>query len=539
MIRRAFYDLIGLPPTAAEIKAFESDPAPDAFGRLVERLLASPHYGERWGRHWLDVARYADTKDGVLMFGDDRVRPYAYTYRDYVIRAFNGDLGFDRFVHDQLAADAVAPKDQPWRFGAMGFLTLGRMFDNNIHDQLDDRIDTVCRGLLGLTVACAAATITSTTRFPRQTIIPSTESSLRAKRRSSFPSLNRVTLPTISRNRRRRSAARSAHSSTASMHFSQRPPGSGHPIISFERPPRAPDPLETAIFFFSLAPEDLRPQIVARWRHYVKERGRPEDPVFGPWHDLMALPDRDFAADASVVLARWRLRQPGTQAGQLNPLVAVVLNHATLRNKADVARAYGELFKNVDAEARASSASSASVVQSQPARFVRSWGVAIARLIFPRARRGPISRAEKDAFGGKLTELDRMTAKAQNAAPRAMILCDAEEPCEPRVFLRGNPAQPGAAVPRQFLRILAGPNRRPFAHGSGRLDLALAITSPDNPLTARVIANRVWMHHFGEPLVSTPSDFGGAVRRPATRSCSITWRRSSSMKAGRSRRCTG
>ena len=129
---------------------------PDAFARVVDRLLASPGYGERWGRHWLDVARYADTKDGVLMFGDDRVRPYAYTYRDYVIRAFNLDLGFDQFIHEQLAADAVAPKDQPWRLAAMGFLTLGTgLRQQPSSDQIDDRIDTVTRGLLGLTVACA------------------------------------------------------------------------------------------------------------------------------------------------------------------------------------------------------------------------------------------------------------------------------------------------------------------------------------------------------------------------------------------------
>ena len=155
LLRRVSFDLIGLPPTAEEVEAFENDRSPDAFARVVDRLLASPHYGERWGRHWLDVARYADTKDGVLMFGDDRVRPFAYTYRDYVIRAFNEDLGFDRFVQDQLAADVVAPKDQPWRLAAMGFLTLGKVFDNNIHDQIDDRIDTVTRGFLGLTVACA------------------------------------------------------------------------------------------------------------------------------------------------------------------------------------------------------------------------------------------------------------------------------------------------------------------------------------------------------------------------------------------------
>src|SRR5213595_1417840 len=119
-----YFDLIGLPPTFEEIEAFRRDHAPDAFSRVVDQLLSSPRYGERWGRHWLDVARYADTKDGVLMYGDDRVRPYAYTYRDYVIRAFNEDTPFDRFVTEQIAADAIEPKVEPWRLGAMGFLTL-------------------------------------------------------------------------------------------------------------------------------------------------------------------------------------------------------------------------------------------------------------------------------------------------------------------------------------------------------------------------------------------------------------------------------
>jgi hypothetical protein len=119
-----------------------------------------------------------------------------------------------------------------------------------------------------------------------------------------------------------------------------------------------------------------------------------------------------------------------------------------------------------------------------------------------------LSRAEKDAFLGKLVELDRMTVKAANPLPRAMVLCDSEELCEPRIFVRGNPSQPGEQVPRQFLRVLTGPARRPFTHGSGRLDLARSITAEDNPLCGRVIVNRVWMHHFGEPMVSTPSDFG-------------------------------
>src|SRR5205807_7224849 len=126
LLRRAYYNLIGLPPTAEEVDAFLRDASPDAFANVVDRLLASPYYGERWGRHWLDVARYADTKDGVLMFGDDRIRPYAYTYRDYVIKALNADTPFDRFVAEQLAADQLDDA-VPWRLAAMGFLTLGRM----------------------------------------------------------------------------------------------------------------------------------------------------------------------------------------------------------------------------------------------------------------------------------------------------------------------------------------------------------------------------------------------------------------------------
>jgi hypothetical protein len=119
-----------------------------------------------------------------------------------------------------------------------------------------------------------------------------------------------------------------------------------------------------------------------------------------------------------------------------------------------------------------------------------------------------MSRSETDSFGGKLNGLDRMAVKSPVAPPRAMILADEPIPYEPRIFLRGNPVTLGPKVPRQFLEILASGPRQPFATGGGRLDLARAIADPANPLTSRVLVNRVWMHHFGEPLVATPSDFG-------------------------------
>jgi hypothetical protein len=148
LLRRLYYDLTGLPPSADEFAAFESADG-TAYEAAVDRLLDSPHFGERWGRYWLDVARYADTKGYV--FQEDRNYPHAYTYRDWVIRAFNEDLPYDRFVIAQLAADRI---DDPSVKPATGFLTLGRRFINNQHDIIDDRIDVITRGLMGLTVSC-------------------------------------------------------------------------------------------------------------------------------------------------------------------------------------------------------------------------------------------------------------------------------------------------------------------------------------------------------------------------------------------------
>ncbi|MCA9069898.1 MAG: DUF1549 domain-containing protein, partial [Planctomycetaceae bacterium] len=151
-IRRATFDLIGLPPTWAEVQDFVNDKSSEAFEKVIDRLLASPRYGERWGRHWLDIARYADTHGGSAI-GFTRF-PFSYTYRDYVIDAFNRDLPYDEFITQQLAADQLElPKNDPALAG-LGFLTVGMQY-RNPHDTIDDQIDVVTRGFLGLTVACA------------------------------------------------------------------------------------------------------------------------------------------------------------------------------------------------------------------------------------------------------------------------------------------------------------------------------------------------------------------------------------------------
>jgi hypothetical protein len=511
LIRRAYFDLIGLPPTFAEIEAFERDPAPDAFARAIDRLLASPHYGERWGRHWLDVARYADTKDGVLMFGDDRVRPYAYTYRDYVVRAFNEDVPFDRFVHEQLAADLIEPKVEPWRLAALGFLTVGRLFDNNIHDVLDDRIDVVSRGLLGLTVSCARChdhkydPIPTADYYSLYGVFAACEAPLE------LPLLEQPVKPPAVEAQlaaKRKEAQKFLDSQYALLQEAARQRVKDYLIHVATT---SPDPLETAIFFLSLRPEDLRPQMVARWRRLLAQQAQPDHPVFGPWHDLMQLSKADFASQAEAVVEQWRDRPRGTGSKQLNSRVWDALKHAHCTSRADVARIYGELLQAVYEESKKASTPRS----AEDAQLLALVVGADSPFYFPKGRtREYMSRGEKDQYGGILQELDRVAVKAADAAPRAMVLNDSDEIAEPRIFVRGNPAQPGARVPRQFLAV-AGPRRQPVTHGSGRLDLARAITAADNPLTSRVIVNRVWMHHFGEPLVETPSDFGLRCKPPA------------------------
>jgi hypothetical protein len=153
LVRRLYYDLLGLPPTAQQIADAVNNPSPDWYSALVDALLQSPHFGERMARRWMDVARYADNKGYV--FVEDREYPHAYRYRDWLIRSFNQDLPYDQFVRYQLIGDRLDPQNANGHLDAMGMLTLGRRFLQNPHDIADDRIDVITRGLLGVTAACA------------------------------------------------------------------------------------------------------------------------------------------------------------------------------------------------------------------------------------------------------------------------------------------------------------------------------------------------------------------------------------------------
>jgi len=509
LIRRASFDLVGLPPTADQIEAFESDSAPDAWAKVIDRLLASPQYGERWGRHWLDVARYADTKGYV--FNEERRYPYSYTYRDYVIKSFNDDLPYNQFIIEQIAADRLpkAETDRDGSLAAMGFLTVGRRFLNNQQDIIDDRIDVVTRGLLGLTVSCARCHDHKFDPIPIEDYY-----SLYGVFASSVepgdlpvlpegPSKSPETLD-FERETAKRTAKRDDYLAQKRREFQddliQRADVYLVAAITLDLNARHPK-LDDRARADSLPTGRLR-LAISRWKARLTQReGRSSDPVFGLWPDLSALSDANFKQGVTDLIAK--------KGDSWNPIVLEAFKNDPPASRLEAAQKYGELLKEARERAKSSGKgadTSESRAWTELAEVLSAPG-GIADLASEDIGRA-LDRSERNRFRQLNNEISALAASHAGAPPRAMVLNDLPQPVNPHVFLRGNPGRPGAQVPRQFLQVLAGPTRKPFSNGSGRLDLAQAIIDPKNPLTARVLVNRVWMLHFGTGLVATASDFG-------------------------------
>jgi cytochrome c553 len=483
LIRRLTLDLTGLPPTPEEVDSFLADSRPDAYERLVDRLLASPAYGERWGRHWLDVARYADTRGYV--FTEERRFPYSYTYRDYVIRSFNEDLPYDRFLVQQLAADQLLLGADRRSLAAMGFLTLGRRFLNNIHDIIDDRIDVVSRGLMGLTVSCARCHDHKFDPIPTRdyySLYGVFASSVEPAELPLIISPDQVGgLTAFNKELQKRQAAvdeflRKSHEEMLPL-FRAR--ASAY-LLAAAEPVRRGGGQSSG---------DFSRALLMRWRAYLAGAKKKHHPVLAPWLAFAALPKEEFA-EKSAALAK-SIAANADPNKPIPPLVAKAFEGAPPASLAEVAQRYENLFKEPDKAIRA-------VLEGPNA----PTNVPLAEIerFLDRAQRNKLTPLRK--------RVEQWKATAPNAPPRAMVLNDAPSPTNPRVLVRGNPNNPGVEVPRQFLEVLAGEKRQPFRKGSGRLELARAIADKDNPLTARVMVNRLWQHHFGEGLVRTPGDFG-------------------------------
>jgi cytochrome c553 len=514
LIRRLSYDLTGLPPSPERVEAFVSDQRPDAYERLVDDLLASPRYGERWGRHWLDVARYADTKGYV--FFEDAAYPWAWTYRDYVIEAFNEDRPFHQFVIEQVAADRLGPDADRRALRAMGFLTVGGRFMGNIHDVLDDRIDVVSRGLMGLTVTCARChdhkydPITQADYYGLYGIFASAvepatpplyeepepteayrafvrELEARQGRLAEFIRRKRAELT--------QSAQRRVAEYLLAAHARRRQPS-------------------TESFMVITDGGDLNPAILKRWSAVLERARRHHHPVLAAWVAVEEVPDDAFGSTGAELLLR-RL-----EAGPpINELLARLLREEPPVSRTELAERYARLLNRVEGiwvehQARTAAA-------GQPAEGLADPVLEELRQLF----HGPdapsdialLDHGDLDLLPDRPSqeELKKLQGAVEEwrktgpgAPPRAMVLEDQPRPVQPRIFVRGNPNRPGDRVDRRAPTLLTGGEPRPFESGSGRLELARLLVDPANPLTARVLVNRVWMHHLGAPLVATPSDFG-------------------------------
>ena len=513
LIRRMTFDLTGLPPTAEAVSRFESDMARDprsAVSSLIDSLLASPAYGERWGRHWLDVARYSDTK-GYVYGREERRFVHAPAYRDWVIRAFNSDLPYDRFLLLQIAADQLVPPGSP-DLAAMGFLTGGRRFLGVTHDIIDDRIDVVCRTTLGLTVSCARChdhkydpipiedyySLYGVFRAADERLVPLAESedAELAQRRTKLSEGMA----------RRRDEAGARLRARAGDYLVAQLELANYPEEGFEQ---------------ILGPDDLIPMSVRSWRDWLRQSTDPTHPIFGPWHALLSTelpPGTDFPSAAADRLRTW------LGSSSINSRIAAAFASPPA-NPREVARRYGQVFSTVDSEWRQLLEQARQENRPVPIALSDPAAESIRQFLF--APGSPtvipdtgivnieyhLPTPVTEELWKLQSEVDRRLI--QLGIPTALVLTDRPNDPLPRVFRRGSPSQAIHEVPRQFLSAIARNDRSTFNIGSGRLELARAIASPDNPLTARVLVNRVWQHHFGSGLVPTPSDLGLRAQDPS------------------------
>jgi hypothetical protein len=368
LLRRATYDLIGLPPAPAEVSAFLADNATDAFEKVVDRLLATRQYGERWGRHWMDVVRYADTSGN----NSDFPVPAMYRYRNWIIESFNADQPYDQFLREQIAGDILAAQDKaagntegwPQKLTATGYLANSRRFASvlaDFHLTIDDTIDSLGKGFLGLTIGCA--------RCHNHKFDP-------------IPNADYYALYGIFQ------SSNYAHPGTESN-----PHTFGFVSIGNEQQAKKLDEFQTELSGVDTLLDTIR--------------------------------------------------------------IALISNKTIDKEK-------------VQAEAQS-----------------------------------------------RLRAVAAKSAEYYEVKSHAAYVITEGTPQNARIFVKGDPEMPGTEVPRGFLTILGGQKIAANDKGSGRLQLAEWITDPKNPLTARVMVNRIWTWHFGQGLVATPDDFGTRGERPS------------------------
>jgi cytochrome c553 len=527
LIRRATYDLTGLPPTPEEVDAFLKDKSPKAYENLIDRLLASPRYGDRWGRHWLDVARYAEDDVRGL---DPKGRGYmpfdgAYRYRDWVIQSFNADMPYDEFLRLQLAGDKIPAKtkqEQEDHLTATSYLGAGPWVWDQAEpiqgraDERNERVDAVTRGMLGLTVACARChnhkydPITQKDYYALIGVFanstykeyPTVSEAQAAAYTSSLSKLEKmqIDLQDYTRTETRQLADAYAHQVSKYM------------VAAWQVVGKPKSTVEEAASSAKVDPELLR-----RWVDYLKpEKPHPYD-YLKDWDAMITAEggSEDEARELAESFQRvvLRVRQHDREIEEENEII---------RDKNDVPRhrvhdAKPSEFETDDQfcpgcalelktipiqEAKLYSDMFVTRSGDEEQKFVpgvlvfSGWGLM--------SRVGAPVQAYVEEQQKEIGELKKKLAPANY--PYVHGMADKPEIKDVKLNVRGNPHSLGDVVPRRFLTVLTTSTTKPYSDGSGRLELANDIAS--SPLAMRVIVNRVWKWHFGSGIVNTPDNFG-------------------------------
>jgi mono/diheme cytochrome c family protein len=531
LLRRVFYDLIGIPPSPLQIEQFVRDPNPDeAYARVIDQLLASPAYGERWGRHWLDTARYSDTTGDTTNQADritDYKYPYAWTYREWVINAVNKDLPYDQFLMQQLAADKL-PDNPKENLAALGLLTVGQRFAQK-DDIINDRIDVIGRGLLGLTVACA--------RCHDHKFDPVTAADYYALRGIFLSSSEPKEGPLIAGDpnspgflKFQQEVSQMEQKAYAAFYKLQRE-------YSDKFRKNAANAFTAAMLTrASATPEEMKEGNELQTKFKLEtfngrvignNRLRPFDDVYGPFVKLVST-EANREAVLSAMLA-------GRDKTPYNPEVIAFLKaqKSLPSDLKSVAELVGKLFDQMEPRVAAhynaftdpakdianSPDKAAMELAVFPLRLVPAAELSLERLI-EEGNKMPTTtlRGQLEKTGG-IAQINNFKTTFKGGPVRAMVMEDLPQAQDSPLYVRGNAPKKGdqvRTVPRRFLEVLSeGGKPQPFKLGSGRLELAQSIASKGNPLTARVMVNRVWMHHFGEGLVRTPDDLGNQAGKPS------------------------
>jgi len=470
LIRRAYFDLIGLPPSIDEVNAFAADRSPDAFAKVVDRLLASPRYGERWGRYWLDIARYSDDK---LNSTQEDPYPNAFRYRDWVIQAFNDDMPYNQFAMAQIAGDQM-PNPEKYQAG-LGFYALSPEFQ-------DDRVDATGRGFLALTVACA------TCHDHKYDPIPTKDyySMLGVFNNTHLDETPLAPEETVGAWKAQKKKAEAKEEDLKKF------------VETQSR--QLADILATQTADYMLAVSEdadgskLDQPTLARWKNYLANR-KTDHPYLDGWHSAKTGADRRREAEnfQELVLVTSEEKKGVDDRNHIKLGLDPSRGDLSQANLDSLPRDKFVLWREVFGEGGAGGV------------------LAYKEKDLPRYLSGPW----KTHLETLRSEADALKKALPPQYPFLQVVKDNDNPKEQRVWLRGNRDSQGELVPPRFLSILTPGEPKTFDRGKERLELARAIANPSNPLTARVIVNRIWQHHFGAGIVRSASNFGQLGDRPS------------------------